>query len=300
MHLPRDCQCTRLRIYNCYMAVISGTAESRDLGAELRRLRKEAGLNTRVMAERTGVSNANISFWETGKRLVPLGRLTALLDALSVTDDERERIMGLRRKADGPGELTTGSTSIGQRLTRLIELERTAIRLTDVAPLVVPGLLQTGDYARTIFGDGPETDTKVALRAGRREVITRRRNPVEFLALIDSGVLTRPIGPPEVMADQLDHLLRMAELPNVTIQIVPSTAPGHHPMLAGPFYLAEFPTATPIVLLEHHRTSAFLWDRESVAAYMSAPDEIRQNAMSPERSLRLIKEVAQEMEKAWP
>lgn len=275
------------------MAVISGTAESRDLGAELRRLRREAGLNTRVMAERAGVSNANISFWETGKRLVPLERLTALLDALSVTDDERERVMGLRRKADGPGELTTGSTNIGKRLTRLIELERTATRITDVAPLVVPGLLQTGDYARAVFGEGPDTDTKVALRIGRRDVITRRRNPVEFHALIDSETLVRPVGSPEVMADQLDHLVQMAELPNITIQIVLSTTPGHHPMLAGPFILFEFLTANPIILLEHHRTSAFLWDKESVAAYLSAPEEIKRVAMPADRSLKLLKEIAQ-------
>jgi transcriptional regulator with XRE-family HTH domain len=278
------------------MAVISGTAESRDLGAELRRLRKEAGLNTRVMADRTGVSNANISFWETGKRLVPLERLTALLDALSVTDDERERVMGLRRKADGPGELTTGSTNIGKRLTRLIELERTATHMTEVAPLVIPGLLQTSDYARAIFGDGPDTDTKVALRAGRRDVITRRRNPIKFLALIDSEALARPLGSREVMADQLDHLAKMAELPSVTIQIVPSTTPGYHPLLAGPFILFEFQTASPIVLLEHHRTSAFLWDRESLAAYLSAPEEIQRIALSPERSLKTIKDIAEGME----
>jgi transcriptional regulator with XRE-family HTH domain len=280
------------------MSVISGTAESRDLGAELRRLRREAGLNTRVMAERAGVSNANISFWETGKRLVPLERLTALLDALSVTDDERERIIGLRRKADGPGELTTASTSIGNRLTRLIELERTATRITEVAPLLIPGLLQTGDYARAIFGEAPDVDTKVALRAGRREVITRRRNPVEFLALIDSEALVRPIGSAEAMADQLDHLIRMAELPSVTIQIVSSTTPGYHPMLAGPFILFEFPTATPIVLLEHHRTSAFVWDRESVAAYLSAPAEIQRLALTPERSMKMVQEIAKGMETA--
>ncbi|HEX6361027.1 helix-turn-helix transcriptional regulator [Actinophytocola sp.] len=278
------------------MAVISGTAESRDLGAELRRLRTEAGLNTRTMAERAGVSNANISFWETGKRLVPLERLTAILDALSVTNDERERIIGLRRKADGPGELTTGSTSIGERITRLIELERTATRITEVAPLLIPGLLQTGDYARAIFGEAPDIETKVALRAGRREVITRRRNPVAFLALIDSEALVRPIGSPDVMADQLDHLVHMAELPSVTVQLVLSTTPGYHPMLAGPFILFEFLTATPIVLLEHHRTSAFVWDRESVATYLSAPEEIQRIAMTPELSLKMLKEIAKGME----
>lgn len=250
------------------------------------------------MAERTGVSNANISFWETGKRLVPVERLTAILDALSVTDDERERILGLRRQADGPGQLATGPMTIGKNFTRVIELERTANRITHIAPLAIPGLLQTSDYARAVFGGGPDTDTKVTLRAGRRDVLTRRRNPIEYLALIDSEVLVRPVGPPAVMADQLDHLLRMAELPNVTIQLVPSTTPGYHPMLAGSFALFEFPSATPVVLLEHHRTSAFLWDKEIVASYVSLPEEIRQRAMTPERSSKMIKEIAKGMETA--
>lgn len=278
------------------MAVSSGAAGARELGAELRKLRENASLNTRTMAERVGVSNANISHWETGNRLVPLDRLATILDALSVTADDRERLLGLRRHAEGPGQLATGAPSIGEHLARLIEHERTAKRITNVAPLLIPGLLQTGDYARAVFGEDPNVDTKVALRAGRRDVLTRRRNPVEYLALIDSEVLVRPIGPPEVMADQLEHLLRMSELPNVTIQLVPSTTPGYHPMLAGAFDLLEFPTATPIVLLEHHRTSVFVWDEETITAYVSLPEEIRQRAISPKRSSEIIKEIAEGME----
>jgi hypothetical protein len=99
-----------------------------------------------------------------------------------------------------------------------------------------------------------------------------------------------------VMADQLDHLVRMAELPNVTIQVVPSATPGYHPMLAGPFILFGFTTANPIILLEHYRTSAFIWDRDSVAAYLSVPEEIQRVAMPPDQSLKLIKKVAKEME----
>lgn len=280
------------------MAVSGGIPNDRELGAALRKLREDAGLNTRTMAARVGVSNANISHWETGNRLVPLERLTTILDALSVTDEERDRLIGLRRRASGPGQLVAGVPSIGEQLTRLIEYERTAKRITDVSPLVIPGLLQTGDYARSVLGEGPNTDTRVALRAGRREVLTRRRNPVEFLALIDSDVLTRPIGTPEVMFDQLDHLLQMAKLPNVTIQLIPTTTPGYHPLLAGPFILLEFPTATPIVHLEHHRASAFLWEPQDVSAFVAAPDEIRTKAMSPERSAEVIKEVAQGMEAA--
>jgi len=280
------------------MGVSGSVPDGRELGAALRKLREANGLNTRTMAARVGVSNANISHWETGNRLVPLERLTTILDALSVTDEERDRLIGLRRRAGGPGQLVAGVPSIGEQLTRLIEYERTAKRITSVSPLVIPGLLQTGDYARHVLGEGPNTDTRVALRVGRREVLTRRRKPVEFLALIDSDVLVRPIAPPEVMFDQLEHLAQMAELPNVTVQLVPSTTPGYHPLLAGPFILLEFPTATPVVHLEHHRASAYLWEQQDVAAFVAAPNEIRLKAMSSDRSIEVIKEIAQGMEAA--
>ena len=280
------------------MGVSKSAAAARELGAALRTLREQAGLNTRTLADRVGVSHANISHWELGNRLVPLDRLVAALDALQITGDERERLLGLRRHADGPGRLVAGVPTIGPQLTQLIEYERTATRITDVAPILIPGLLQTGDYARAVLGDGPDTDTRVALRAGRRDVITHRRSQVEFLALIDSEVLVRPIAPPDIMADQLDHLLHMAKLPNVTIQLLPSTTPGWHPMLAGPFILLEFPTATPIVHLEHYRASAFLWEEENVAAFLTAPDEIRHKAMTPEESVKAIAELMQGMETA--
>jgi transcriptional regulator with XRE-family HTH domain len=279
------------------MGVSSGHGSARELGAELRALREQRELNTRQMAERIGVSHANISHWETGNRLVPLDRLAAILDALDVGPDDRERLLGLRRQAEGPGQFMAGVPSIGQQLAQLIEYESTASRITDVSPLTVPGLLQTGEYARAVLGEGPDTETRVALRMGRREVLTRRRNPVEFIALIDSEVLVRPFAAQDVMLEQLQHLLHMAEYPNVTIQIVPSTRPGWHPMMAGPFILIEFPTATPIVHLEHYRASAFLWEEHDVAAFVTAPDEIRKRAMTPEESTEAIRQIAQGMER---
>lgn len=280
------------------MVVSSGAGSARELGAELRALRKRHGLNTREMAERVGTSNANISHWETGTRLVPLERLTALLDSLGVHSDERERLLGLRRQAEGPGQFLAGVPSIGAQLAQLIEYESTAKKITDVSPLVMPGLLQTADYARAVLGEGPETETRVKLRVGRSEVLTRRKNPVEFETFIDSEVLVRPFAPPDVMLDQLRHVLRLAELPNVTIQLVPSTRPGWQPMMAGPFILLEFPTASPIVHLEHHRASVFLWEEHDVAAFLAAPSEIRKRAMTPDRTSEVIREIAQGMETA--
>jgi hypothetical protein len=197
----------------------------------------------------------------------------------------------MRREAEGPGVLVAGTTTIGAQLTKLIEWEQGARRITDVAPLVVPGLLQTADYARAILSGLPDMETRIALRMGRSEVLRRSRNPVQLHALIDDEVLVRGFAPPDVMADQLRHLLRMAQLPNVMIQLVPSTGARYTPMLAGPFILFEFDTAPSIVHLEHHRASASLWEEADVEGFREAVALIEDVAMSPERTVDFVEEL---------
>src|SRR2546422_3961132 len=164
---------------------VSRPATARELGAELRRHRNAAGLTLRKFEKVVGHSNAKISMWENGHRLIPLEFLEEILDALGVAGDERERLLGMRREAEGPGRLVAGVPTIGAQLAELIKQEQAARRIVEVAPLLVPGLLQTGGYARAILKGYPDTDTRVALRMGRREVLTRPNNPVEFHALID-------------------------------------------------------------------------------------------------------------------
>lgn len=278
------------------MTVSKGAA--RRLGAELKALRDAAALTLRQLEERVPFSNAKISLIENGHRLPSTEDLETLLDALNVHGEERERILGLRRDADDtPGQINAGTPSIGPQLAQLIDHERTATRIVDVAPLLIPGLLQTSDYARAIMGEAPSAETRVALRSGRRDILTRRSpEPVELLALIDSEVLVRPVATQQVMADQLHHLLEMATRPNVTIQIVASTRPGWHPMLAGPFELLEFPRAKPLALLEHHRSSLFLWEEEDVKEFADAAEQIRKAAMTPAESARAIEDIVNGME----
>jgi transcriptional regulator with XRE-family HTH domain len=275
------------------MAVNKGGA-THELGAGLRALRGD--MTTRGLAELIGASAANVSNWERGERLISEEKLIQILDVRQVSDDERERLLGLRRQAAGPGQLVSGTPSIGPQLASLIEHEQVARKVTAVAPLLIPGLLQTSDYARATMAGLPDIDTRVALRVGRRDVLTRRRQPVELVALIDSEVLVRPIAPPEMMADQLRHLLTMAELPNVTVQLISSTYGGFNPMLAGPFILLEFATATPIVHLEHHRASAFLWEEEDVGSFVEAAEKIHNVAMTPDESIEVIAEIVNGME----
>ena len=273
-------------------------AAARELGAEIKAVREAAGMTLRALADQLGpgFSNPKLSLWENGRRLPSTDDLTTVLDALNAPDEARERILGMRRAADdAPGQISAGAPTIGEQLAQLIAYERTASRIVDVAPLLIPGLLQTGDYARAIMGDAPDAETRVALRAGRRDILTRR-SPVEFLALIDTEVLVRPVAPHSVMVDQLHHLLEMGRRDNVTIQLVSSTRPGWQPMLAGPFELIEFPKAGPIVLLEHHRSSLFLWEERDVKSFLEASETIRQAAMTPAESAGVIDDIVNGME----
>lgn len=277
---------------------VSRPATAKELGAELQARRKAAGLTLRELEKLVGMSNAKISLWENGHRLPSLDDLGTVLDALKVVGDERERILAMRREAEGPGVLVAGTTTIGAQLAKLIEWEQGARRITDVAPLVVPGLLQTADYARAILAGLPDIETRVALRMGRCEVLRRSRNPVQLRALIEDEVLVRAFAPPDVMADQLRHLLKMAELPNVTIQLVPSTGARYTPMLAGPFILFDFDTAPSIVHLEHYRASASLWEDADVLEFREAVEQIAGVAMSPERTFDVIGELIKGTEQA--
>jgi transcriptional regulator with XRE-family HTH domain len=276
---------------------VSRPASAAELGEELQALRKAAGLTLRQLEQIVGMSNAKISFWETGRRLPTLEDLTTVLEALQVSGDDRERILTIRREAEGPGVLMAGSTTIGAQLSNLIKQEESARKITEVAPLLVPGLLQTSAYAGALFVGTEDANVRVRLRRGRQEILVREERPVQFHALIDEEVLVRHIAPPPVMIEQLRHLLRMAERPNVTIQLVHSTHAGYTPMLAGPFILLEFDTAPPLVHLEHHRASATLWEDEDVRSFTAAVEQITEAAMTPDRTSEVIVELIQGMEK---
>ncbi|MGI8312342.1 DUF5753 domain-containing protein [Saccharopolyspora hattusasensis] len=175
---------------------------------------------------------------------------------------------------------------------------RAATAITDVAPMVIPGLLQTADYTRAIMVAGEiaptEIETRVLVRVGRREVFTRRQ-PANLLALVDETVIRREIGGHYVMIDQLRHLLDISERPNVTLQVMPAGC-GWHPGLDGPFMVLESADGLPIVHLENRRAGLFFHEPDDVQAYQLAAEKIRKVALSPAASAELIAGVISELE----
>lgn len=260
----------------------AGTPRTRALAAALREVLTSAPISLRQLGKDIGISHTTLSQWANAKRVPEVEDVATVLGAIGVTGADRDRILDLARDARDPNWLTTGIPGISQQLAGVMECERTATTITDWSPGLIPGLLQTGDYARQILGN----ETRVTLRVGRAEVL-RRTNPVHMVALIGEASIRQKIGSPEVRKHQLRHVLTMAELESVTVQVVPSNV-GWHPGLMGPFILFDFEKAPSIVHLEHHRSGVFLYDEADVEAYRIAADEIRALAMSPEDTARFI------------
>lgn len=276
-------------------------AGRRELGALLKAARTKAGLTQRDLRSKAGFkSHSRISEIETGVTVPSANEIERLLDALEITDlDKRESALGLLAQATGnPGELTVGPAIISETLVQLIGHERASRRIITGSISVLSGLLQTAATARAIHGDSAEAEARVALRVGRRDILMRSRDPVELVALIDSEALLRPIVDGDDLIEQVNHILDLGRRPNVTVQIVESTTRGFHPLLAGQFELIEFPTASPIVFLDHYRASVFVRNPEDVAAYMEAAEYLRKEvAMSPEDSSELIADIVRGMER---
>lgn len=249
-----------------------------------------APLGVRQLATAVGRSHSTVSQWTNGHRVPRVADVELLIEHLDLSEVDAARILDLAEAANTPAgdRLVAGVT---QAQATIMDAEAGARLITEWSPDLVPGLLQTGDYARVILGNRPvaEVHIPLALRAGRREVLTRAESPPTMVAFVGEDAIRSCIGSPTVRAHQLRHLLKVSELSNVTLRAV---LKGHdfHPGLLGPFVIYDFATRPSLVLLEHHRSSAFLYNDEDVRGYKDAAEQIRQRAMSPEDTAQLIAE----------
>lgn len=268
------------------------TPRAKALAAALRQARDNTGVAGREIARRLGVSHAAVSHWETGKRVPRLEDVASLLAVLGVTGDDRERILELARHAADPDWLTVGIPGVVQQLAGVMECERTAKFIAEWSPWVIPGLLQSSDYARAIIGAGgvspADVEARLIVRLGRRDVLSRR-DLDELVVLIGEPAIRQEIGGPTVMAEQLRYLLRLAGS-GITMQVVP-IGKGWHPGLMGPFIFYRFEDSPSIVHIEHHRSSAFVFDDNDVAEYQTALATVRGAALNPTESAALINQV---------
>jgi transcriptional regulator with XRE-family HTH domain len=258
-------------------------------GAELRYYRTRAGLSQKDLAPRANVSHDVISKIETGER-PPAEDFPPRLDAIPELDTQGALTRlwshlkkSLKQRAYGWFERWTD-----------IEAEATALRSYE--PLVVPGLLQTEDYARAILsarpdGDLNDLDEQVAARLARQSVLERPGAP-QLWCVLDEGVLRRAIGGSKVMRSQLYRLADLADHPKSSIQVI--QAGGAHAGLLGGFVIADLDGKPPMVYLET-AAEGQVTDSPSVAAHVALRfDRLRAEALPWAASRDLIKKVAEE------
>ncbi|MEU8712617.1 MULTISPECIES: helix-turn-helix transcriptional regulator [unclassified Streptomyces] len=270
----------------------------RKLGAELRSLRTGAGLTSGEAARLVGWHQSKVSRIETGASGVKPADVRLLLDAYGVVEGQlRELLLVLAGSEDTAGRHHWWHAYRGvlpPTYRDFISLESQAGAMRTLETSVVPGLLQTPEYARAVTRaavdglDDEALDALVEVRLARQDVL-RNRPPLELSAVLDEAVLRREVGGPGVMARQLERLLEAARLPQVRLQVLPFSA-GAHIGITGPFVIFSFPSTSDldVVVLDQLTSSLYLERKEDLQTYAEAFNTLQIHALSPEDSLDYI------------
>jgi transcriptional regulator with XRE-family HTH domain len=265
-------------------------------GAELKRLRERAGLTQTDVAKGSNYALSTVSAYETG-RLIPSPDFAKLADRLFGTGGQSE---------DDEGDLTRLQKLVEQNSVRpwfrdRLEVERKATEIREYDGHLIPGLLQTEDYARAVISavrpifSEDAIGRAVALRMTRQQILEPddtvpldQENAPRLWAIIDESALYRVVGGPEIMEVQREHLVTMSYQPNITIQIVPN-AEGATCAFGRAFAVLVSWNNSSVVYLEDIGTARYVRDRDEVSRYMLAFDHLRASALNDTQSIDLIK-----------
>jgi predicted transcriptional regulator len=272
------------------------TIRSRALGEGLGRAMRQAGLNGAQVGHLLGWSSSRVSRLLSGKRGGSEVDVSAFLAVCGVKGTERDRLLELCREQDASGWVEQYSR-LPQHLVTLLDHENKATKIDHFQAVLVPGLLQTGDYAREVMSSAKipanEVHDRVAARLARQSLFSKPRPP-SCTFYLHEFVLRLPVGGPAVMSDQLHHLLRMAVRPAVTLRILPASI-GAHAACSGPFILMEFAEFRPLVYLEGATSCLFLEKAEETQVYKDILMTLADIALGEEESKQLIAKIATEL-----
>ncbi|MBC6471061.1 helix-turn-helix domain-containing protein [Actinomadura alba] len=280
----------------------SPTLRRRRLSAELRRLRRDCGLTALDVTDRLNWAAGKLTRMERGEWVRPNPRdVQDLLDVYGVTDQhQREQLMAWAREGRERGWWHPYRDMLSESYTTFIGLEAETATERTFELAVIPGILQTADYARALMSRGPaeisaaEIDHRVEIRMARQQILTGE-DPLRLWAVIDEAALQRPAGGDVVMRAQMQHLIKVAELPKVTLQVIPFSS-GTHPGTKGPFTILEFrerqdPDA---VYVENVAGELFIEEPEEVDSFRIAFERLTAVAKSPEDTIATIAGLARQ------
>ena len=274
--------------------VRSPTVRRRELGTLLRKLRTQKGLTVEQTAERLMFSMSKLSRMETGHGVATPRDIRDLCELYEVTGEaERERLMSLAREGKQQGwwqsyELNQFADYVG--------LEAAAVSIRRYQSTVIPGLLQTRDYARIVHEvmipklTRERIDEFVEVRMTRQRLLTQNPAP-RFWVVLDEAALHRLVGGRQVMSAQLDRLIEVTDLPNVTMQIIPYEA-GAHPAMDSTFSMLDFDGSVPsVVYVEGLVGWIYVDSPQDLARYQQVFECLCAMALTPQASVELVARV---------
>jgi len=253
-------------------------------------------MGVRELARRLDWSHPRVSHLLSGKRGGSELDVMSVLVACKVELEERERLVKLCRELGTQGWLQQYDSHLPEQVHTLVEHETKSIATQDVQLVVIPGLLQTADYARAVIRRGVTTkniEPRVHARLSRQEIFNKYPPP-RMTFFINESVLRLPVGGPAVMSEQLHHLLRMSVRPRLEVRIIPSEL-GAHAAMSGSFTLMEFAAFSPVVYLESVASAVFLENSEQIASYQLILAALAETALSHGESKELIVALAAEL-----
>jgi transcriptional regulator with XRE-family HTH domain len=274
------------------------TLRGRRLAMELQRRREATGMSREEVARQLEWSTSTLFRIETGRSRPQPGNVRTLLELYGVTGAERDGLIQLTREARQPGWWHSFRDVLPNPYEVYIGLEAGAASIRNFEPVVVPGLLQTADYAREIFRNGPreleleDVERRVEVRVARQEVLSREDRP-RLWAVIDEAVIHRVVGGVGVMRAQLRHLAEVAQQGKTTIQIVPYSA-GAHAGTIGSFVILDYAEASDpdVVYVETLAGDIYLEEQPDVNRYTLAFDRLRAASLHPDDSMQMIERMA--------
>ncbi|MEV7470900.1 helix-turn-helix transcriptional regulator [Streptomyces kronopolitis] len=288
------------------MSEAQPTMMRRRLGGALKILRQRTGLNLDDAAARIGLpSGTTLSKVENAKRLVTVTALDAYFTAYGIGHDDtrRDEIRKLATLASSTRRanlMRQYGDAVPDPFADYLELEDLAAQADIYASQVIPGILQTNDYAHAVI-DGSrrwrtdrEVKTFAELRMQRAAVLTRE-NPLPVWCVLDEAALRRAMGGPAILAEQLRYLLDLHErLPHVQIQVLPFAA-GAHPAMDGTHTIFRFDAGGPVVVVEPMTTSLYLEEDADIGQYDVNFNHLRSQALDTKRSRSFIRDVIKEI-----
>jgi transcriptional regulator with XRE-family HTH domain len=277
------------------------TLRGRRLAMELQRRREGTGMSREEVARQLEWSTSTLFRIETGRSRPQPGNVRALLELYGVTGPERDGLIQLTRDARKPGWWHSFRDVLPNPYEVYIGLEAGASSIRNFEPIVIPGLLQTADYAREVFRNGPieldpdDVERLVEVRLARQEILARDDRP-RLWAVIDEAVIHRVVGSASAMSGQLRSLVDSTQQGKTTIQVMPYRA-GAHAGTTGPFVILDFEELTDpaVVYVETLAGDIYLEERSDVNRYTLAFDRLVAAALHPDESVRLIEQAAHAM-----